>query len=86
MLKADLIEVLCCPETRQPVVPGGPAIVERLNSEIAAGRVKNRAGVLVVEPVEAALVRKDGRVCYPVRHGMPVMLVEEAIELPGSTD
>jgi uncharacterized protein YbaR (Trm112 family) len=86
MLDAGLIELLCCPDSRQPVSLADRSVVGKLNSEIAAGRVKNRAGVSVTEPVEAVLVREDGRVCYPVRHGLPVMLVEEAIELPGSSD
>ena len=33
-------------------------------------------------PIEAALLREDGRVVYPVRNGIPVMLAGEAIMLP----
>ena len=30
-----------------------------------------------------ALVREDGRVLFPVEDGIPAMLIEESIELPG---
>jgi len=35
----------------------------------------------VTEKIEAALVRSDGKVAYPVRDGIPIMLVEEALPL-----
>jgi uncharacterized protein YbaR (Trm112 family) len=31
--------------------------------------------------LEAGLVRADGKVLYPIRDGIPVMLVEEGIAL-----
>ena len=38
-------------------------------------------GEKVSEPMEAALVRQDGEIAYPVREGIPQMLVEEGIGL-----
>ena len=35
----------------------------------------------VREPIEALLVRADGKLAYPVRDGIPIMLVEEALPL-----
>ena len=42
--------------------------------ELIAGRT-DREG----HPLEAALLRADGSVLYPIRNGIPVMLVEAAI-------
>jgi uncharacterized protein YbaR (Trm112 family) len=81
MLDAELIEILACPETKQPVRLAEPELVERVNRAIAAGTLENREGEAVTEPIEAGLVREDGRYLYPVRDDIPVMLIGEGIEL-----
>ncbi len=83
MLDAELLSLLCCPETHQPVRLAEPALVQDLNARIAAGSLKNRAGQLVKEPLDAGLVRQDGRYVYPVRKDIPVMLIDEAISPAG---
>ena len=77
----DLLEILVCPETKQPVAPEEPALLARLNEEIRAGRVRTRGGRAVSEPIAEALVREDGRILYAVDDGIPVMLIEESIEI-----
>jgi uncharacterized protein YbaR (Trm112 family) len=57
--------------------------VAKLNEAIRAGTLKNKGGQPVTEPVQGALVRQDGKVAYPVREDIPVMLVEEGILLEG---
>jgi uncharacterized protein len=81
MLDAELIEILACPETKQPVRLAEPELVERVNRAIAAGTLKNREGEAVIEPIEAGLVREDAQYLYPVRDDIPVMLIGEGIEL-----
>lgn len=80
----DLLEILICPETQQPVALAAADVLERINREIAAGRLRNRGGEPVKEPIAEGLVREDGRVLYPVDDGIPVMLIEESIELSGA--
>jgi uncharacterized protein YbaR (Trm112 family) len=77
----DLIAILICPETRQPVALATPAQLAKLNEAIRAGNAYNRAGVRLEKELAEALVRQDGRVLYPVEDGIPVMLVEESIAL-----
>jgi uncharacterized protein YbaR (Trm112 family) len=77
----ELLEILVCPETRQPVAPADAALLTRLNAEIAAGSLRNRGGDAVREPLQEGLLREDGRILYPVDDGIPVMLVEESIEI-----
>ncbi len=77
----ELLEILVCPETRQRVRPASTEILEKLNAEIEAGRLRNRGGELVSKPITEGLVREDGKVLYPVDDGIPVMLIEESIEL-----
>jgi len=81
MLDAELLRILCCPETHQALQPAEPALIERLNRQITAGAAKNRGGQQVPEQIEAGLVRADGRFLYPIRHDLPLMLVAEAILL-----
>ena len=80
-VSSDLLEILVCPETKQPVQMADPALIERLNERIRSGELRNRGGTPVPKPLEEGLVREDGRVLYPVDDGIPVMLIEESIEL-----
>lgn len=82
MIDQQLLDILACPEDKTPVTPADAALVERINQAIAAGKVHNRGGSLVTEPIEGGLVREDGRWLYPIREDIPIMLVEEAIALP----
>jgi uncharacterized protein YbaR (Trm112 family) len=81
MVDASLVAILACPETHQPVHVADEATVSKLNAAIAAGSVKNRDGEAVSEAVETGLIREDGAYLYPVREGIPVMLIGEAIAL-----
>jgi uncharacterized protein len=81
MLDSELLRILCCPETHQALQPADPALVERLNLQITAGAAKNRGGQLVPERIDGGLVRADGRFLYPIRHNLPLMLVDESIPL-----
>jgi uncharacterized protein YbaR (Trm112 family) len=81
MLDKELLEILACPETKAPVSLGDPGLVEQTNAKIARGEIVNRGGEKVTERVDALLVRDDRKVAYPVRDGIPIMLVEEGIPL-----
>ena len=77
----DLIEILVCPETRQPVTRATDEQLAKINEQVRAGTLRNRGGEAVAGELTEALVREDGKVLYPVDDGIPVMLVEESIEL-----
>ena len=77
----DLIEILVCPETRQPVALAPDDLLSKLNGEIQAGSLRNRGGDPVEAEITEALLREDGKILYVVDDGIPVMLIEESIEL-----
>ena len=81
-ISQELLAILVCPETKQPVVLAATALVETLNAHIQNGSLKNRAGETISGAMDAALVREDRRYCYPIRDDIPVMLIDEAIPLP----
>ncbi len=77
----ELLEILVCPETRQPVSVAGTDLIARLNGEIESGQLRNRGGDPVSNAIQEGLLREDGKILYPVEDGIPVMLIEESIEL-----
>lgn len=82
MIDQTLLDILVCPETRQPLRVADAALLERLNASIVEGSVSNRGGEPVSASIEEALVREDGDVLYPVRDDIPIMLIDESILLP----
>jgi uncharacterized protein YbaR (Trm112 family) len=64
-MDAALLDLLCCPETRQPLREATADELSRLG-------------------LDAALVREDGRVAYPICDGIPMLVPDEAMPL-GST-
>jgi uncharacterized protein YbaR (Trm112 family) len=79
MIDPRLLAVLVCPETHMALRAADPALVGRLNRLAAEGRLKNRRGDLLANPVEAGLLREDGKLFFPIVDGIPVMLLDEAI-------
>ncbi len=81
MVDPKLLEILCCPETKQDVATAAEDLVSRLNLAIAAGSLKNKSGEVVKEKMEGGLLRADGKVLYPIRDDIPIMLIDESIVL-----
>ena len=81
MINKELVEILACPETKEAVQLADDSLLQRLNGMISEGSLLNRDGDVVVDPLEEALIRADGRVLYPIREGIPIMLIGEGIPL-----
>jgi uncharacterized protein YbaR (Trm112 family) len=77
----ELLEILVCPETKQPVSLAAAEVLSEINVRIDAGELRNRGGDPVSNPVSEGLLREDGKILYIVDDGIPVMLIEESIEL-----
>lgn len=76
-----LLDIVCCPVTHQPLQPLPESKLERLNALIAQGAIKNRNDEPVTESLQAALATRDGRVAYPVRDDIPILLEQQGILL-----
>ena len=77
----DLLAILCCPETKQAVTLADAPLIQRLNEAIQNRRLQNKGKQAVTDPVEGGLLRADGKMLYPIRENIPVMLIEEGIPL-----
>lgn len=78
-IRADLLEILCCPSTKTPVEMLSDSRLQRLNAAIEAGSVRYADGSLVQRPLSEGLVTTDGLTVYRIDSGIPVMLVDQAI-------
>ena len=81
-----LLDILCCPTTKQPLALMEAAELAALNAAIAAGGVKRQDGSDQAEPVREGLITRDHQTLYRVDDGIPVLLADESIataSLPG---
>lgn len=58
-----------------------PPLIQILNSKLKQGELESCSGQKVAAPLQAGLVREDGRVFYPIRDGIPILLEEEGVLL-----
>ncbi len=83
MVDQELLDILCCPETKEDVALAEASLIEKLNGLVTAGQLKNRGGEAVKEKMDAGLIRADKKYLYPIREDIPIMLIDEAIPLEG---
>ena len=74
-----LLDILCCPTSKQPLALLNAAELAAVNQAIGAGAVKRADGGAQSEPLSEALVSRDRRLVYRVDDGIPVLLADEAI-------
>ncbi len=76
-----LLDIICCPVTHQPLATLAASELTRLNRLIEQQQIRNGDGEVVETMLDQALVTRDGRLAYPVRDGIPVLLAEQGIAL-----
>jgi uncharacterized protein YbaR (Trm112 family) len=82
MMDAQLLSILRCPETGGVLRSATSGELERINAAIRSSAIRNRSGEIVVEPLSDSLICDSAGLCYPVRDGLPIMLVGEAFDTP----
>ncbi len=75
----ELLAILCCPVTRVPLERVSEARLAELNDAVRAGRLRHADGTAVAEPLDEALATVDGKRCYRVDGGIPVLLPESGM-------
>lgn len=76
-----LLAILCCPVTHKGLSLARPDLLKKVNAAVQSGKIVNREGTQLNAALKEALVTDDGKLLYPVRDGIPVLLEAEAIGL-----
>ena len=76
-----LLEIICCPETHQPLRRADVELVTNLNQRIEAGTLFDRVEEKVDQKIDGGLLREDGKILYPIRQNIPTLLIEQGIPL-----
>jgi uncharacterized protein YbaR (Trm112 family) len=74
-----LLDILCCPSTRQSLAMLDSQGLDALNRAIAAGGITRADESPQTESIREALLTRDHKTLYRVDDGIPVLLAEEAI-------
>jgi len=61
----NLLEIICCPETHQPLRHADAELVTDLNQRIEAGTLLDRVEEKVGQKIDGGLLREDGKILYP---------------------
>lgn len=78
-ISQELLDILCCPESKVPVKMLTEEQVAKINEKIAAGGVKRVDDQAVEEPLQEGLITEDAKTIYRIKDDIPIMLVEEGI-------
>lgn len=78
-LDKRLLDILCCPASKQPVAMMSPAQLAALNRGIEQRRVRSVDGATLDQPFAAGLLTRDGRTLYRIDDGIPVMLADQGV-------
>lgn len=77
----ELLSILICPKTKKPLRMATPGELQKVNDRIRAHQAKNAGGAEVKDALEEGLVPEGENLVYPVQQGIPILLIQEGIQL-----
>jgi len=78
-IDGKLLEILCCPVSKTPLIRLPTSRLDKLNRAISAGEVQYVHGETVRDVLREALITEDSKVIYPVVDDIPILLEENGI-------
>jgi uncharacterized protein YbaR (Trm112 family) len=78
-IDGKLLEILCCPASKTPLLRLSAGRLDKLNQAIESGGVQYVRGEMVTEALQEALITEDSKVIYPVVDEIPILLEERGI-------
>jgi uncharacterized protein YbaR (Trm112 family) len=77
----NLLNIICCPVTREKLTAATPKQIALINAEIANSMLKKLDGSLAEKPQSKALINVTKTLLYPIEEGIPILLESEAIDV-----
>lgn len=77
-----MLPLIRCPASYQKLRLATADELARVNESIAQQSLATVGGDPVQEPLEAALIREDGTLLYPVVDGIARLIVDDGVKLP----
>ena len=74
-----LLDILCCPKSKSDVEMLSKEELDKLNTQIKKGLVKNAGGDKVEKILSEGLITVDKKTVYRIDDDIPVMLIDEGI-------
>jgi len=74
-----LLEILCCPVSKTPLVVLAQKKLDKLNNAIESGDALYVDGKKVSARLEEGLITEDGKVIYEIQDDIPILLEEKGI-------
>ena len=81
-----LLDILCCPTSKQPLALLNATELAAVNRAIAAGGIHRADGEAQSLPLQEGLITRDHKTVYRVDDGIPVLLADEAIATAAISD
>ncbi len=81
-----LLDILCCPTTRQPLLLLDADGLVAINRAVDSGSLRRADGSTQADPVREGLITRDRNMLYRIEDGIPVLLADEAISTIQVTD
>jgi uncharacterized protein YbaR (Trm112 family) len=74
-----LLDILCCPASKQPLALLNKAELDVLNAAIARGGIARLDGSPQGDALREGLITRDHQTIYRIDDGIPVLLHDEGI-------
>ncbi len=81
MLNSDLLDLLVCPESKQPLSLASESVLAKLNQRIDEGTLRFVNTHLIENRLDGLLIRGDGSLGYGIFEKIPNLLIAEGIPL-----
>ncbi|MEM9587942.1 MAG: Trm112 family protein [Planctomycetota bacterium] len=81
MIEPELIDLMQCPLSKGKLTLAPAEMVAKINDLIDSGDARDHLDQSVTDPIEGGLLSEEASLVYPIREGIPTLIVDEAIRV-----